>query len=475
MLELYDATRLADDVARTVDTIVPIMEKALGLLSPQHGAIVKDWLPPRELLSLAVRAVPWAAARVDDDISDFEAALYKELGRRFDPDYSKGLANVTPRQLRDTMRQHYNEGIGTLANSLGAVCGVLGLYDRANGSTHAESARAMFLKLANATVKADGKIVAKEYQWLDTFRDNLRNDPFVKTADALDATSDPDARLSTSTEARGIDESLAELHSLIGLDRVKKEVSQLVDFIRVQKLRKDRGLPVTPVSHHLVFYGNPGTGKTTVARLIAEIYRALGILTRGHLVETDRSGLVAGYVGQTALKVRELTAKAVGGILFIDEAYALGGGQQQDFGHEAIETLLKLMEDFRSDFVVIVAGYPTKMGTFFESNPGLSSRFNRFFKFDDYSPEQLTDIFGRFCDKAGYSLTPEALTKVNHVLSEYWSVKDERFGNARLARNEFERAINGQASRIVHMRDIDLRTLSTIETADIAEVRDREV
>lgn len=265
-----------------------------------------------------------------------------------------------------------------------------------------------------------------------------------------------------------LEDLLVELNSLVGLESVKSEVTGLINFLKVQKLRESKGLPTAPMSLHHVFYGNPGTGKTTVARLLSQIFKSLNLLSIGHLVETDRAGLVAGYVGQTALKVNEVVNKALGGILFIDEAYSLAG-QGNDFGQEAIETLLKQMEDHRDDLVVIVAGYTDRMNEFLSSNPGLRSRFNRYLRFDDYTPLQLVTIFELFCEKAGYHLSPTAREKLQLVFSAAYDKRDKAFGNGRFARNLFERTISNQANRVVALPNANPQTFSAIDVADIPE------
>ena len=244
------------------------------------------------------------------------------------------------------------------------------------------------------------------------------------------------------------DELMEQLNELVGLDEVKKDVKNLVNLVKVRKLREENGLPVPPMSLHMVFMGNPGTGKTTIARLVSGLYAAIGVLSKGQLVEVDRSGLVAGYVGQTALKTQEAIKSAIGGVLFIDEAYSLSSGGENDFGREAIETILKAMEDHRDDLIVIVAGYTEPMQGFLDSNPGLESRFNKYFHFPDYNGEQLMAIFRSQCSKNSYTLSEEAEKYALDMFARMYEERDDNFGNGRDVRNCFEDMIVRQSNRV---------------------------
>ena len=247
-----------------------------------------------------------------------------------------------------------------------------------------------------------------------------------------------------------IRELMDELNGLVGLENVKQEIQSLINLIKIRKLREQMKLPAMEMSYHMVFTGSPGTGKTTVARLVAKIYKELGILSEGNLVETDRSGLVAGYVGQTAIKVHEIVEQAIGGILFIDEAYALANPDvQNDFGSEAIDTLVKLMEDHRDNLVIIVAGYTEEMQNFLKSNTGLISRFNKFIDFPDYSKEELVEIMGVMAENAGLTIEESAKEKVYTLMEQKSAEEWETFGNARGIRNMFEKFIMNQANRLV--------------------------
>lgn len=290
-----------------------------------------------------------------------------------------------------------------------------------------------------------------------------------------------------------LEDLLKQLEALIGLERVKATVSQLIHFNTIRQIRDERGLGQMPMTQHMVFYGNPGTGKTTVARLIAKIYHHLGILSKGHLVEVDRSGLVAGYVGHTALKVKDVVKQAKGGVLFIDEAYTLTYKRSEnDFGWEAVDTLIKALEDEREDLVVIVAGYPEPMTQFINSNPGLKSRFNRFIYFDDYDGEQLLQIYKKMACEAGYETTDEALDLIEEYFEDKALTKDDpentigfnavvkkkqpmaegtgNFANARLVRNFLETAVMNQADRLYDKQPLSDEALRTLEYEDVKDI-----
>ncbi|MBP6990980.1 MAG: AAA family ATPase [Spirochaetes bacterium] len=271
-----------------------------------------------------------------------------------------------------------------------------------------------------------------------------------------------------------LEQVMEKINALVGMEKIKEQIATLVNLIKVQKEREERKLPATPLSLHAVFYGPPGTGKTTIARMLGRVYRALGLLKKGQLVETDRAGLVAGYVGQTAINVDNVVQKALDGVLFIDEAYALvpddiGG---RDFGQEAINIILKRMEDYRDRLVVIVAGYTDEMDRFIKSNPGLRSRFSRYFYFDHYRPEELMRIFDSFCVNAKFTVRDDARKAMLALLTALYGRRDRAFGNGRLVRNIFERVVERQANRLAGVTPLTDELLCTIEAGDVPGEKD---
>ena len=260
-----------------------------------------------------------------------------------------------------------------------------------------------------------------------------------------------------------------ELDELIGLQTIKHDVMELASFAKIQKMRKDQGLKAVPISMHLVFTGNPGTGKTTVARILARLYKNIGVLSKGQLVEVDRSGLVAGYVGQTALKTQEQIKRAMGGVLFVDEAYALSQ-KDDNFGQEAIDTILKAMEDHRDDLVVIVAGYTEPMKKFINSNPGLKSRFNKYIEFEDYSVDELEQIFYLNCKKYDYKVDEDIKHHIRTMIAARKLLKLENFANAREVRNMFEEIIANQARRVSAIENPSVEDMMRICLDDLSDI-----
>jgi energy-coupling factor transporter ATP-binding protein EcfA2 len=293
--------------------------------------------------------------------------------------------------------------------------------------------------------------------------------PAARDAPAATQTGPPTpADVEPLPPLRPLEDLLGELDLLVGLADVKAEIRRLGSLLQVQQLRRDRGLPVIETSHHLVFTGNPGTGKTTVARLLAQIYRTVGVVSKGQLVETDRAHLVAGYVGQTAMKTATVLGSALGGMLLIDEAYSLARGGENDFGREAIDTLVKFMEDHRDDLAVVAAGYPEPMQQLIDANPGLKSRFTRTIDFPDYADDELVRIFLGLCDRNRYSPSDDALAMVRQRIGS--EPRGPGFGNARFVRNLFETAVAHQAERLAPLGEVDDEQLITLTADDIQPV-----
>lgn len=275
-------------------------------------------------------------------------------------------------------------------------------------------------------------------------------------------------RVELASDELSLEQLLSELNSLTGMESVKKEVNNLVNLMKICKIRQEKGLQIPPMTNHLVFLGNPGTGKTTIARILAKIYHKIGVLSKGQLVEVDRSGLVAGYMGQTGIKVMEVVERAKGGVLFIDEAYALTASKNDgDFGQEAIDVLNKAMEDFKDDLIVIAAGYEKEMQSFLDANPGLRSRFNRTIEFPDYSAGELIEIMTKRAAKLDYVIDDEALAYIADVFEATLEEEPDNFGNARSVRNYLDNAINNQANRLITQTDLDESKLTLITLEDV--------
>jgi Cdc6-like AAA superfamily ATPase len=383
------------------------------------------------------------------------------------------LGGATPRDVRKAGlvdgKVRYLERPSTLFD-------ILVRSDAKRGTSHARTYYERSLELAFAIASLDLHTARSELEAIERFRGVLLRAIEAGSAATGGAPAAATAAPSPTAAAveppaqappRPIEELMAELDDLIGLEGVKKEVRLVTDLLRVEKIRKERELPTLDQSRHLVFTGNPGTGKTTVARLLAQIYRTLGVVANGHLVETDRSQLVAGYVGQTAIQVRTVFDRATEGVLLIDEAYSLIRGGERDFGREAIDTIVKLAEDRRDSVVVIVAGYPNEMEEFLDFNPGMRSRFPRLIFFPDYSSAELVKIFESIGAKGEYVLDEEATTKLLAWFDA--APRTKGFGNGRLARNLFESAVAHQASRLVAIANPTDEQLVTFVADDIPD------
>ena len=325
-------------------------------------------------------------------------------------------------------------------------------------SGNADKMKKAFYEYAEIIVKADGVVTEEETKTL-----KFLSKSFFKEQKTENKPSQ--AKEFSKNE---LDTILEELNNLVGMENIKSDIRSLINIINVNKLRSKEGLPEQKLSLHSVFIGPPGTGKTTIARILSNIYHSLELLPENNFVETDRSGLVAGYVGQTAIKTDDIIKKAKNGILFIDEAYTLKrSDSDSDYGQEAIDILLKRMEDYRENLIIIVAGYEKEMNHFINSNPGLKSRFNRYFHFKDYDSTELTEIYKRIADKSGFILKDEALKTLNGLFEKLCSAKDDKFGNARLARNIFEKTFEKHANRTSYIAPITRQILTTIEAVDI--------
>jgi len=335
-----------------------------------------------------------------------------------------------------------------------------------------ESFRYLLLCLIAVDGREDDSELDKMQEYFDFIRVHLNietgsHDPFHNRKHQI--TIKPEPKSESGQELESLGELLAQLNKLIGLNTVKHEVNNICNLARVNEMRLQANLPTNSISLHQVFTGNPGTGKTTVARLLAKIFRELNILSKGHLVEVARVDLVGGYVGQTAIKTQEVINESLGGILFIDEAYSLTNSSSDvDFGNEAIETLLKAMEDNRDDLIIIVAGYPEEMSCFINSNPGVKSRFSKYINFPDYDEVELVMIIEKLATELSYDITPDAFNIIGKIIIQRYQNKGKYFGNARMVRNLFEHIIQKQSNRIITIDDPSHDELQTITEDDVA-------
>ncbi len=459
------------DTDRALDDAVTAFCDALGPRVRELAGSVSGVDEEQVAADVQVEAYNLAAAFIDCDGLHTDSELWAFIAA-FGPRFGGSLAKATPADVRSARlvagRKSFLDTPSELLEVLVSAdardgTGLASLYyDRAVaiGFTVA-SLDQLASPIELAAIEAfRGRILDRISSATGVGRQQAAHDAGAPPSSAASAADD--ARL---PPARPVDEVLAELDELIGLEAVKTEVRLVTALTRVQLLRAARGLPVIEQSRHLVFSGNPGTGKTTVARLLAEIYRSLGVVATGHLVEVDRSGLVAGFVGQTATKVVAAFDEADEGVLLIDEAYALVRGSESDFGREAIDTIVKLVEDRRDRIVVIMAGYPDEMAVLVSANPGLRSRFPKTIFFPDYTTDELVAIFRMQCERGGYVPSADAIEAVRADLDAV--TRDKGFGNGRVARNLFEAAVARQATRVVEIGSPSDEELSELTADDI--------
>jgi hypothetical protein len=484
------------DVARPAVTGREPGEGGPAALDAAVRAFVDDLAPEVEALGATVSSVDTARLRADVEVEAYNLtcafvdadglhtddelwALIATFGHRLPSD----LGRATPAQVREA---GLVVGRRALLARPSALLEVLATADARDGGSRAARFARHGAHIGHTVAALDLLPSRTELDAIEAFRGTVQSavdaarDAAGRAGARPQAGADPGATPSGAPAtaagaappaadelppARPLDELLAELDALVGLDGVKHEVHLVANLLRVQQIRRERDLPVLDQSRHLVFTGNPGTGKTTVARLLAQIYRTLGVVERGHLVETDRSGLVAGFVGQTAGRVVAAFDRADGGVLLVDEAYSLVRGGENDFGREAIDTLVKLVEDRRDQLVVILAGYTDEMEALVSANPGMRSRFPKTIHFPDYSDDELVRIFRSIGEEGRYTLDDGAEAALRRHLAA--QTRDRGFGNGRLARNLFEAAVANQATRLVTLDDPTDEQLTTLTAEDI--------
>ena len=449
--------RLADAVDNFVAAIGPALTRLKSDIESHNDVDLDDVQPLRDAVEIVRSLIEVDGLYTDEELESFIEHFRDRIA---DP----WLASQTPVSLRTSGVLHRAR---TWLDAPSPLFGLLVTLDSREGSHFAWRYHDLALELAEAVIALDGYRSPAEATAVDRWRGTLVGQ--LQAAGLTRRHPTPAHRVGDPPAARTADpdltELLAELEAMIGLEPVKRQVRQVTNLLNVQRLRSQRGMARPRSSHHLVFTGNPGTGKTTVARLLASIYQALGVVSSGHLVETDRAGLVAGYVGQTAKRVDAVVEEARGGVLLIDEAYSLVRGGPSDFGQEALDALVKRMEDHRGDLVVIVAGYPEEMDDFLDANPGLRSRFPTVIHFPDYHDTELVAIFEHCCRIDDYDPTPGALEAVGRGLAGV--ERGRGFGNGRLARTMFERATLAHAARIVGISDPSDTDLRSLTAADV--------
>ncbi len=451
-------------MAAKEEKLLEYIDRNIKDLRPHLAAFKKDLKLKKPYLTYIVADIQYICLHlmnIDNDMSDARYALLIEILNHIKPgivpikEFKSGEYESENYRFKNNKKYRENE-----KDVEELIPEFVKYLEKQSGVNDAlTQAKELYWRIAHDVFYASG--IDADAELFDTYTKVLF--PTKSTEELLTG-----KKVRKGIDQEALDKVLAKMNKYIGLKEVKDEVSELINFLKIQKMREENGMKVIGATRHLVFTGNPGTGKTSIARMLAEIFAALGILSKGHLTETDRSGLVAGYVGQTAIKVRKVVDQALGGILFIDEAYALAGSGEKDFGQEAVDTLIKLMEDNKDDLVVIVAGYTEPMKKFIDSNPGLRSRFNKYINFKDYTVQELLDIFKLFVRLDEFKLADKKTEeRVREIIKAQHAHKDETFGNARMCRNLFDEIIRNQANRLVKLKSVDKKKLATLRVSDI--------